>query len=492
MGDDEKFLKIKPFDGTGFKNWKFRMLSFLEQLEIAHCVEKETEEEDFWQILEADTVAVKKEKEEKKANRKKQDNKCRSVLIGAVADSHLEYIKDKRSPKEIWDGLHEVFERKSLTNRFMLKRKLLEMKHDERSSLESHFLRFDQLIRELKSTGAKMDEEDIVCHLMLTMPVSYESVNTAMEAVSEKLTLEFVKGKYLDVESKRKGRNSSANQDLEEVAFAGKSGKWRLKCFGCGKIGHKRADCPESGQRQEQAQDRERKESTKFSAAAKTVSFVAGSGSVSDEKSRRWYLDSGASDHMANQRELFQNLEVLEEPVWIATAKKGVKLVARQRGEINVYSTIDGKQIHIRMENVLFVPELTQNLMSLRRLESSGKKVIFHKGKVVVEDADQDVVATGKQVGVLYAMDFHYLVTPYSAMVTGKITKEQELWHQRFGHIGNGNLMKLMDKNMVVGMDLSSNVKPGSSETVLCEPLLLASKLESRLSVVKESGQPVR
>lgn len=30
--------------------------------------------------------------------------------------------------------------------------------------------------------------------------------------------------------------------------------------------------------------------------------------------------------------------------------------------------------------------------------------------------------------------------------------------------------MKLMDKNMVVGMDLSSNVKPGSSETVLCEP----------------------
>lgn len=205
MGDDEKFLKIKPFDGTGFNNWRFRMLAFLEQLEIAHCVEEEAEEEIFWEILETDSAAVKKETEEKKACRKRQDNKCRSVLIGAVADSHLEYIKDKRSPKEIWDGLHEVFERKSLTNRFMLKRKLLEMKHDERSSLESHFLRFDQLVRELKSTGAKMDEEDIVCHLMLTMPSSYESVNTAMEAVSEKLTLEFVKGKYLNVES-RTGR----------------------------------------------------------------------------------------------------------------------------------------------------------------------------------------------------------------------------------------------------------------------------------------------
>lgn len=59
--------------------------------------------------------------------------------------------------------------------------------------------------------------------------------------------------------------------------------------------------------------------------------------------------------------------------------KKGVKLV-------------DGKQIHIRMENVLFVPELTLNLMSLRRLESAGTKFIFHEGSVVFEDEDQDAV----------------------------------------------------------------------------------------------------
>ena len=410
MGDEEKFLKIKPFDGTGFNNWKFRILAFLEQLEIAHCVEKKAEKEDFWEIVHEDTAAVKKEKEEQKAFRMKQDNKCRSVLIGAVADSHLEYIKNKRSPKEIWDGLNEIFERKSLTNRFMLKRKLLEMKHDESSSLASLFLCFDKQIRELKSTGAKIDEEDIVCHLMLTMPVSYESVNTAMEAVSEKLTLEFVKSKYLDVESKRRGRSSSI-QNSEEVSFAGKTrGKFRLKCFSCGGFGHKRADCPKNEHLEEHAEHFfEKRKPMKANAATTSVSFVTGSESTLNEQLQRWYLDSGASDHMVNRKEIFKNLEMLDEPVCIATAKKGVNLVAKQRGEINVYSFVDGKKIEIRMENVLFVPELTLNLMSLRRLENSDKKVVFHKGKVTVEDADQGVVATGKQVGVLYAMDFHYL-----------------------------------------------------------------------------------
>ena len=105
------------------------------------------------------------------------------------------------------------------------------------------------------------------------------------------------------------------------------------------------------------------------------------------------------------------------------------------------------------MENFLFVPELTLNLMSLRWLENSEKKVVFHKGKVTVEAADQGVVATGKQVGVLYAMDFHYLATPNAAMVTGKVSMELQLWHQRFGHIGNRNLMKLIDKKMVIKRD---------------------------------------
>lgn len=75
-------------------------------MEIAPSVEKEAKEEDFLKIVYKNTADVKKQKKDQKAFRKKH----RLVLIGAVADSHRKYIKDKRDPKRIWDGLHGVFE----------------------------------------------------------------------------------------------------------------------------------------------------------------------------------------------------------------------------------------------------------------------------------------------------------------------------------------------------------------------------------------------
>lgn len=79
MGD-EKFIRIKPFDGTRFNTWRYRMLSYLEELEVEHCVRIEAEEEDFWDIPETDTAAKKAEKEAKKRLRRKQDRKCKNAI----------------------------------------------------------------------------------------------------------------------------------------------------------------------------------------------------------------------------------------------------------------------------------------------------------------------------------------------------------------------------------------------------------------------------
>lgn len=92
MRDDEKFLKIKLFDGTGFNNWRFRMLAFLEPLEIARCVEEEAKQEVFWEILETDSADVKKEKEKRKACRKRHDNNWRSVLRLRIFTIYMRFL----------------------------------------------------------------------------------------------------------------------------------------------------------------------------------------------------------------------------------------------------------------------------------------------------------------------------------------------------------------------------------------------------------------
>jgi len=137
-------------------------------------------------------------------------------------------------------------------------------------TLSSHLLKFDKLIRELRSTGAKLEETDIVCHLLLTMPAEYDTIVTAIETLSMKqLTVSFVKNRLLHEESKRKDvqKRSSKSEVQSSTAFSSQAGnsstnKYKNKsvqdksqqrfpfaCNNCGIKGHKAADCRRKPQR---------------------------------------------------------------------------------------------------------------------------------------------------------------------------------------------------------------------------------------------------
>lgn len=95
------------------------------------------------------------------------------------------------------------------------------MKLNDNSCLQNHFLDFVRKIRELKACGAKLEEVNVVCHLLLTLPKTFDSTVTMFDAIEEeKLMLNFVKSKLLDTELKQKG----GNRNITNVgtAFTGK------------------------------------------------------------------------------------------------------------------------------------------------------------------------------------------------------------------------------------------------------------------------------
>lgn len=90
----------------------------------------------------------------------------------------------------------------------------------------------------------------------------------------------------------------------------------------------------------------------------------------------RFVLDSGATEHMVNEKQYFECLRNID-PVSITVAKKNEKLIARQRGDISIKTFYDGDSKTKRIKDVLFVKELKCNLMSIRSLTKKGYKVVF-------------------------------------------------------------------------------------------------------------------
>lgn len=466
MDRESDLVRIPMFDGTNFPSWKFRMLTVLEEHDLKECVEQEVEELVTLLIKDEDSEAVQKQKKHEVEKRKKKDRRCKSLIVSRISDSQLEYVQDQPTPKAMWTALHKVFERKSVASRVHLKKKLLTLRHDSATSLQEHFLVFDKIVREYKSTGAVLDEIDTVCHLMVTLGPKFATVVTALETMPEEsLTLEFVKCRLLDEEIKFRAKDISLSvpkrEPREPAAFVGKPTKKKLKCFSCHRLGHKVSECP----------DREKKKKTSANVTEKNIGgtcFVA--GKVNYKRKVVWLADSGASEHITNDKSLFDVLEPLKEPIEIAVALNGKSAIAKFRGSVKMIAAVGDTKRECTLKNVLYAPDLRCNLFSIRKVDMAGMEVIFKDDRVKIFKGDE-MVACGGRCGLQYVMDFFVEEKVSSMYSCGKIKKCNELWHRRFGHLSEKNLIDMMKKKTVKGLEISSC---GNASEIYCESCIEA------------------
>ncbi|KAK9659694.1 hypothetical protein QE152_g41626, partial [Popillia japonica] len=57
-------------------------------------------------------------------------------------------------------------------------------------------------------------------------------------------------------------------------------------------------------------------------------------------------------------------------------------------GNIMVVSTVENKKVDCTIKNVLYVPNLRRNLLSVKKLEMSNIKVTFENARVKLIDKD--------------------------------------------------------------------------------------------------------
>ena len=110
----------------------------------------------------------------------------------------------------------------------------------------------------------------------------------------------------------------------------------------------------------------------------------------------------------------------------------------------------------MKMKDVLFVPRLNKNLISISSLDAKGMRVTFLDGQVLMwtkRKTIDAVVVIGKQVGGLYKLKGQ----PEQALVHD-LVEPNELWHRRLAHV-NYRALPLASKDIEGLPEIQANMK---------------------------------
>lgn len=127
---------------------------------------------------------------------KKEDGICFSLIVQCIAEGN--------TSKAIWEKLAATFELKGVTSRLLVLKRILTLKYIDGESMETHLCKFDDMVRQVKSTASKLEDDLLACLLFLSHPESYNTIVTAIKTLSgEKITVDFVKNRLLSEDLKR-------------------------------------------------------------------------------------------------------------------------------------------------------------------------------------------------------------------------------------------------------------------------------------------------
>lgn len=477
---------IDPLNGDNYEAWKFRVKMILTEHNVEKMIEKKYRDEDY-------EIATQKEEA------KKKKNKCKSILVQCIDDMQIDIIRNKETAYDMWISLQDVYEKRSLSGKLFLRRKLMSMKMNEGEKLDDFISRFEHVLCQLKSSGAEVKEEDAICTLLLALPKSYETIVTVLENMTaETLDLNYVKTK-LKIDSEKKKENDGEQNELTRAAsfMSNRS----TKCYNCGENGHIKRYCKKpqiqpgrnntqgnsyrgargrgtSNQRgtyrgrgntvnrfkdhqgwdqshtrhnynqQMRRGDYVEKDSTKKNSICFVTSRCNNIKTVSNENIL-FFVDSGCTDHLVNDKEYFSDFIILNTPIRIAVAKDKSYLEAVGIENINIQSYVNGNSTKCTIKNVFYIPNLRKNLLFVRKLEMFNISVVFEKGKVKLFDKNR-LIGLGLRNN-LYEISFKVLKN--ECLNIDKEDEKLKLWHRRYGHINYSNLEKLIKNDMVDGID---------------------------------------
>jgi hypothetical protein len=423
----------------------------------------------------------------------------------SVKDNIIPHIREATTSTATWTTLKALYETSNTNRILFLKTKLLGIKMDGNESVSSFLGRIKEVKDKLVNIGETVSNIDLVTITLNGMLEDQHMFIIGLAAREKPPTFEELTGILLQVEERR-GNLKPPSKDLalwsNNRSARGRLGvggnSWQRgssshrrqspkqgmqsdrneskRCFYCGRPGHivkdyhkKKSDearnkpRTHSGHYAKKSSNQDLRlfiasddidEPTNFDSQDLRLFVSNAALSTETDDSDAWFVDSGASVHRTCNKNWYANFKETQNG---ASIYLGDDRAHQIKGYGDIPVTLSNGTIR-HIHNVVYVPGIKKNLISLSTITDQNLKVEFFNNYCIVKDLLDhfQIVAMGVRAGGLYKLDVtskahHALI---SATMPTKI-----LCHQRYGHINHPDLLLLQKNNMVEGLPMLKNEK---------------------------------
>lgn len=443
---------LEKLNEDNYESWKLQMKSIL------ICNE-------LWSYANGDEVKTEGNRQEWT----KKDQKALAMIVLSISRGQLNHIKKAETSHAAWAELEQIYESKGPVRKATLYKQLYRMKKDPDTSMAKYLNDFTSKAEQLTEAGINIPDDLLSIMLLGSLPEGFESFTVAIESRDEIPSVNNLKIKLLEEEARQidrdgfndKGqRKGISDEALLTKTMKSKSNrmnknmniskqqqpKFSGKCYECGKIGHKGADCYTRKKRE---------------AKVKEEALTAIACNVEVAKSSMWCLDSAATRHMSNEKQKFSVFNETRGLKVNTACGQWTKSCGTGEIRLNVKSS-NRKTNRIKLTNAIYVPELRNNLISVSQITKNGFKVVFTGNRAIIKRKDESTAMIAEKRNDLYIVD----VVEDHALLTNENPGNLERWHRRFGHLNFRDLKNLQTKSIVKGLNL--NLKNANEECIIC------------------------
>lgn len=361
---------------------------------------------------------------------------------------------------------------------------MFNLKLEDHPSTEQYITEAMSIAQKLADIEKPVDDEFLAIVLLHGLPSTpkYESMKSRLQATHDVLSSEVVKTRLLqDVAGRVDERTGESVLVIGHKSHTQSSrGERKIICYNCNKEGHVKTNCPKfkktRGRYNKDFKDTKKakevkEESSKSEDKGKNALLLTATTALlaKNFKTEDWYIDSGATAHMTHRDDWLKDPKITD-TVEISVADNSV-CKSEKSGQVNIILPDGNSRV---ASNVMHVPQLFTNLLSVSKMTEKGLTVVFDSKNCKVYNTAEctingKVQVTATKISGLYRLDQQQPAAQVAMLSSMKLTSTEdilmakssndfELWHRRLGHL-HYKYMVILKNGLVSGVSFTDPQK---------------------------------